>query len=93
MGNEDISKRLDSSQEALDHTDSNPLAADEVISDLIRDIWGEDPKRPSTGTESEDPKQLHPVMQRIWRPQGTRTPFLCRSLLRSRRKPDHRMRR
>ncbi len=54
MGNEDTTKRLDSSQEALDHTDSNPLAADEVISDLIRDIWGEDPKRPSTGTESED---------------------------------------
>ncbi len=54
MGNEDISKRLDSSQEALDHTDSNPLAADEVISDLIRDIWGEDLKKPSNGMASED---------------------------------------
>ena len=52
MGNEDTTKRLDSSQEALDHMEHNSLAADEVISDLIRDIWGKDPNAEPPEAES-----------------------------------------
>ena len=57
MGNEDTTKRLDSSQEALDHMEHNSLAADEVISDLIRDIWGKDPNAEPPEAESSSETQ------------------------------------
>lgn len=57
MGFEDPNKKLDNSQKVLEHSNDEPLAADAVISDLIRDIWGNEPAQPEAPASDEEPAQ------------------------------------
>ena len=59
MGFEDPNKKLDNSQKVLEHSNDEPLAADAVISDLIRDIWGNEPAQPEA--PAKDPVKVIPV--------------------------------